>query len=67
MRIKERKVLNLFLFLENKTIYSTMENLKRKFQTNNLQKNICTLHCPLSFTKNFTKNTIKIRPWEDLK
>ena len=66
MRIKERKVLDLFLFLENKTIYSTMENLKRNFQTNNLQKNICTSHFPLSFTKNFTKNRIKIRPWEDL-
>ena len=66
MRIKERKVLNLFLFLENKTIYSTMENLKRNFQTNNLQKNICILHFSLSFTKNFTKNRIKIRPWEDL-
>ena len=66
MRIKERKVLNLFLFLENKTIYSTMENLKRNFQTNNLQKNICTLHFSLSFTKNVTKNRIKIRTWEDL-
>ena len=43
-----------------------MENLKRDFQTNNLLKNICTLHFPLSFTKNVTKNRIKIRPWEDL-
>ena len=27
-----------FLFLENKTIYLAMENLKRNVQTNNLQK-----------------------------
>ena len=55
-----------FIFLEKKTIHLAMENLKRNFQTNNLHKNICTLHFSLSFTKNFTKNRIKIRPWEDL-
>ena len=55
-----------FIFLENKTIHLAMENLKRNLQTNNLHKNICTLHFSLSFTKNFTKNRIKIRPWEDL-
>ena len=63
---KREESVKFISFLENKIIYVAMEYLKRNFQTNNLQKNICTLHFSLICTKNFTKNRIEIIPCEDL-